>query len=206
MMWEALGIDGTWAVTPKAFGDDRGRFMEAFKFDVFEQQVGHPFTVAQVNVSTSKAGVVRGIHFSQLPLSQAKYVTCMHGAVLDVIVDLRLGSPTFGKHQTVLLDSRFPRAVYISEGLGHAFMALKDDSTVAYMVSTGYAPEREFGVAAFDPTIGIEWPTTDLDGNPLTPTLSAKDMAAPSLTSAVEQGILPDFDEVMAYRRSLRRS
>lgn len=203
MEWEELDVPGAWVFTPKVHGDQRGWFIESFKQEAFEQAVGHPFRVAQTNVSNSKAGVLRGIHFSQLPISQAKYVTCLAGAVLDVVVDVRVGSPTFGKWRSVLLDSREPRAIYISEGLGHAFMALEDGSTVCYMVSSGYAPGREHGVDPLDPAIGIEWPDAALDGSPLVPLLSQKDLEAPKLTEAVELGILPDYDEVLAYRATL---
>ncbi len=124
--------------------------------------------------------------------------------MLDVVVDIRVGSPTFGKYEAVLLDSRSPRTLYISEGLGHAFMALEDNSTVCYMVSSGYAPGREFGVFPLDEEIGIEWPNEDGSGNPISPVLSPKDLEAPTLAEALEQGLLPKYDEVMAYRESLR--
>lgn len=205
MGWEPLSIEGAWKVTPQLHQDDRGWFMEMFKLEAFQDAVGQPFCAPQVNVSKSKAGVVRGIHFSQLPVSQSKYVTCLAGAIVDVIVDIRVGSPTFGKYEAVLLDSRTPQTVYISEGLGHAFIALEDDSTVCYMVSSGYAPGREFGVNPLDPAIGIEWPTEDLDGNPITPLLSPKDAEAPSLEEAVAQGLVPDYESVIEYRNSLKK-
>jgi dTDP-4-dehydrorhamnose 3,5-epimerase len=97
MQIEPLSIEGAWLVTPRLFPDDRGTFLELFKAEAFEQAVGHRFTLAQSNVSTSTAGTVRGIHFAALPPSQAKYVTCLHGAVADVVVDIRVGSPTFGR-------------------------------------------------------------------------------------------------------------
>lgn len=204
MDWEPLSIEGAWKVTPAVHGDDRGWFMEMFKLEAFEDAVGHSFSAPQVNVSNSAAGVVRGIHFSQLPISQAKYVTCLGGAILDVVVDIRVGSPTFGKYESVLLDSRSPRTLYISEGLGHAFMALEDNSTVCYMVSSGYAPGREFGVFPLDEEVGIEWPTENGNGDPITPILSPKDLAAPTLTEALEEGLLPVYDQVVAFRESLR--
>ena len=203
-MWESLGIEGAWKITPKTHPDERGWFKEGFKQEPFREATGQDFQVAQMNVSNSKAGVIRGIHFSILPISQAKYVTAFSGAVLDVIVDIRAGSPTFGKWEAVLLDSADPTSVYISEGLGHAFMALSDNSTVGYLVSSGYAPGRELGVDPLDPEIGIEWPTTGLDGEPLTPILSEKDRKAPTLVEAFEAGLLPDYQEIMEFRESLR--
>lgn len=204
MEWNELGIEGSWAVVPKVYGDERGSFREAFRADEFAEVVGHPFHLQQMNISVSKAGVVRGIHFAVLPESQAKFVTCVRGAVIDVVVDIRLGSPTFGKWEMVELDSRDPKAVYLSEGLGHAFISLEDDSTVAYLCSTTYHPEREFGVAPFDPALGIEWPTQDREGNPLVPILSGKDMQAPNVAEAAETGILPVYDEMVEFRKSLR--
>ena len=206
MEWEALGVSGAWLFTPKKHRDDRGWFIESFKQETFEEATGHPFRVAQTNVSHSRAGVIRGIHFSQFPTSQGKYVTCLAGSILDVVVDVRAGSPTFGKWEAVRLDSREPRALYISEGLGHAFMALEDDSTVTYMVSSGYAPGREHGVDPLDPSIGIEWPVAGPDGTGLVPILSAKDLAAPKLPEAFEEGILPDYTEALEFAAALRRS
>ena len=151
----------------------------------------------------SAAGVVRGIHFADVPPGQAKYVTCPSGAVLDVIVDLRIGSPTFGRWDSVLLDDIDRRAVYLSEGLGHAFVSLEDRSTVLYLCSAGYAPGREHGVHPLDPTIAIVWPTTDRHGAPLQLQFSAKDEVAPTLAEAAASGLLPQLDIVEAYIRSL---
>ena len=123
--------------------------------------------------------------------------------MLDVIVDLREGSPTFGQWETVLLDDVDRRAVYLSEGLGHAFVSLEDGSTVSYLCSTGYAPEREHGVHPLDETVGIAWPTHDRSGAPLELQLSEKDTEAPTLVEARAQGLLPSFEETVAYVRSL---
>ena len=128
-----LSIKGAWEITPKQFPDDRGLFLEAYKSTVFEQPIGHTLDLKQANTSVSKAGTVRGIHFAAVPPSQAKYVMCPRGAVLDFAVDIRVGSPTFGQYDSVLLDDVDRRAIYLSEGLGHVFVALEDDSTVVYM-------------------------------------------------------------------------
>lgn len=202
----ALAIEGAWQMTPRVHGDDRGTFLEWFKDEAFARAVGQPgMELAQANLSVSAAGVVRGIHFAQLSPSQAKYVTCARGAVLDVVVDIRVGSPTFGQWDAVLLDDVDRRAVYVSEGLGHAFMALEDESTVLYLCSAGYSPAREHGVDPMDPAIGISWPTTGRDGSPLTPVLSPKDAEAPSLEQARAAGVLPTLDEVLAFRQELGR-
>jgi dTDP-4-dehydrorhamnose 3,5-epimerase len=198
-----LTVPGAWELTPRQFGDPRGVFLEWFKSGVFEDVVGHALDLQQANLSVSAAGVVRGIHFADVPPGQAKYVTCARGAVLDVVVDLRLGSPAFGTWDTVVLDDVDRRAVYLSEGLGHAFMSLEDDSTVLYLCSTAYAPEREHGIHPLDPDLAVQWPTEDRSGHPITPQLSGKDQEAPTLAEARAQGLLPQHDVVTAYVRSL---
>lgn len=203
MEFRELSVPGAWEITPRQFGDDRGVFLEWFKEAPFAESLGHRLHLAQANCSVSAAGVLRGIHFAQLPPGQAKYVTCPKGAVLDVAIDIRVGSPTFGQWDSVLLDDVDRRAVYLSEGLGHAFMSLEDGSTVVYLCSAPYAPGREHGVHPLDPAIGIQWPTTARDGSPLTPQLSPKDAAAPTLAEAQVQGLLPTLGEVRAFVASL---
>jgi dTDP-4-dehydrorhamnose 3,5-epimerase len=202
--YRELTVPGAWEITPQQFGDPRGVFLEWFKGAPFAEAVGHPLSLEQANASVSAAGVLRGIHFADVPPGQAKYVTCAKGAVLDVAVDIRVGSPTFGQWDTVLLDDVDRRAIYLSEGLGHAFLSLEDDSTVLYLCSTGYSPGREHGIHPLDPEVGIEWPTTDRAGNPLTYQLSDKDTAAPGLSQARESGLLPTLEDVQAYVASLR--
>jgi dTDP-4-dehydrorhamnose 3,5-epimerase len=199
-----LSIAGAFEVTPRVHGDDRGSFLEWFRADRFAEATGHPFTLAQANASVSAAGTVRGIHFAQLPPSQAKWVTCLHGAVVDVVVDIRVGSPTFGTWEAVALDDEDRRAVYLSEGLGHAFMALEDHSVVSYLCSAPYAPGREHGVHPMDPGIGISWPMTTRGGAPLEPLLSDKDAKAPTLDEAHRSGLLPSYAEVQDFVGSLR--
>jgi dTDP-4-dehydrorhamnose 3,5-epimerase len=205
MQYRELKVPGAFEITPKQFGDPRGVFLEWFKAPAFTEAVGHPLDLSQANCSVSAAGVVRGIHFADVPPGQAKYVTCARGAVLDVVVDVRVGSPTFGQWDSVLLDDVERRAIYLGEGLGHAFMALEDDSTVLYLCSTGYNPSAEHGINPLDPEVGLEWPTTDRHGNPVAPLLSDKDTAAPSLSEAAAQGLLPTYDAVQEYVASLRR-
>ena len=195
-----LSIEGSWVMTPQLHGDSRGLFLEWFKEPVFTAAVGHSLKLAQANCSVSARGTVRGIHFADVPPGQAKYVTCLSGAVLDVIVDIRVGSPTFGQWESVLLDSETRRAVYLSEGLGHGFAALEDGSTVAYLCSESYNPGHEREVYPFDPEIGIEWPFSLGEC-----ALSAKDDAAPSLAEAAQQGLLPAYDDCLAYRAGLAR-
>ncbi|GAA3969014.1 dTDP-4-dehydrorhamnose 3,5-epimerase [Gordonia caeni] len=204
MQVRELSIAGAWEFTPAQHEDHRGLFFEAFKAEEVAGAIGHAFTLAQANTSVSAAGVIRGVHFADVPPGQAKYVTCPSGAVLDVVVDLRVGSPTFGAHDAVLLDDADRKAVYISEGLGHAFCSLQDGSTVTYLCSTGYNPTGEHGVSPLDEELGIGWPSVGRDGAPLELVLSEKDRDAPNLREAAEAGLLPRADRVEAYLRDLR--
>lgn len=199
-----LSVPGAWELTPRQHPDDRGVFLEWFTSSALREATGRDLALAQANASVSRAGVVRGIHYADVPPGQAKYVTCTSGSALDVVVDLRVGSPTFGRWDAVLLDTRDRRAVFLPEGLGHGFMALEDGTTVVYLCSAGYAPEREHGVDPTDPGIGIAWPTEGPGGAPLTPTFSPKDAQAPSLAAARDAGLLPRADEVEAFVATLR--
>ncbi|WP_433452192.1 dTDP-4-dehydrorhamnose 3,5-epimerase [Streptomyces sp. CA-142005] len=196
---EPLGIEGAWLDTPEVFTDTRGRFHEWFKGERFLDSIGHGFRLVQANCSRSVLGTLRGIHYAAVPPGQAKFVTCVSGAVLDVVVDIRTGSPSFGKWEAVRLDDTTHRCVYISEGLGHGFMALEDNSTVIYLCSEGYAPHREYGINPLDPDLAISWPEE------LTPRLSGKDAAAPTLEEARRLGLLPSFEDCIAYRRGLAK-
>lgn len=186
MQIRPLSIAGALEVTPQLHGDSRGVFLEWYRADRLTEAIGYRFDLAQVNLSVSARGVVRGIHFAAVPPGQAKYVTCVSGRVLDVVVDLRVGSPTFGTWDSVLLDDTDRRAVYLAEGLGHGFCALSDLATVTYLCSQPYAPEREHAVNPFDPQIGIDWVNVGA-------TTSARDAAAPTLAQAQAAGSLPDL-------------
>jgi len=198
-----LAVPGSWEITPRLFADPRGVFLELFKETAFVDAVGHPLDLKQANCSVSSAGVVRGIHFAQIPPSQAKYVTCPRGAVMDYVIDIRVGSPTFGRWDSVLLDDMDRRAVYVSEGLGHMFVSLEDNSTVVYLCSAPYAPGREFGVNPRCETVGIEFPARARDGSPLELLLSEKDAAAPGLLEAAALGLLPTWEEQQAFIASM---
>ena len=195
---EPIGIDGAWLFTPRVFHDSRGSFLEWFRGGDLSRCLGYQPDFAQANCSVSRCGVIRGIHFAEVPPGQAKYVTCVRGAVTDVIVDIRLGSPTYGQWKAVRLDEADRRAVYIAEGLGHAFMALTDDATLMYLCSTPYAPAREHGVHPLDPAIGIAWPDAT------EPVLSEKDAAGPSLEQARSSGLLPAYGHCLAYAQDRR--
>lgn len=181
-----LSIAGAWVFEPTVFPDARGSFAAPFQGAVFREALGFDLTVAQTNHSVSARGVVRGVHFADTPPGQAKYVYCPRGALLDVVVDVRVGSPTYGAHEAVELDGSSCRAVYLAEGLGHAFVALEDDTVMAYLCSTPYNPGAEHGVSPLDPALGLPWPA-DVE-----PVLSEKDAAAPTLAQAATRGLLPD--------------
>jgi dTDP-4-dehydrorhamnose 3,5-epimerase len=193
-----LAVPDSYVLDLVPHGDARGRFTEWYRADVLAEATGFGLTLAQANHSVSARGVLRGVHFALVPPGQAKYVYCPSGKVLDVVVDIRVGSPTFGVHDAVLLDSDEPRAVYLAEGLGHAFVSLADNSSVTYLVSTGYSPGREFGINPMDPELGLPWPS-DIEFE-----LSAKDLAAPSLAEARAQGLLPTMEQCAARYAELR--
>jgi len=179
-------------------GDSRGRFTEWYKADVLAGATGFGLTLAQANHSVSARGVLRGVHFALVPPGQAKYVYCPSGKILDVVVDIRVGSPTFGVVDAVELDSEQPKAVYLAEGLGHAFVSLADNTSVTYLVSSGYSPGREFGIDPMDPALDLPWPK-DVEFE-----LSAKDTAAPTLEEARQQGLLPTMEQCTARYDELR--
>jgi dTDP-4-dehydrorhamnose 3,5-epimerase len=193
-----LKIPGAWEFTPRQFPDPRGVFLEWFKGSVVETAVGHRLGLAQANHSVSSRGTTRGVHFADVPPGQAKYVYCTRGAVLDVAVDIRVGSPTFGVSDAVRLDDEDRRGVYLSEGLGHAFMALTDDANVTYLCSEPYNPTGEHGISPLDAHLDLPWPA-DIE-----PLLSDKDAAAPTLAEAEGQGLLPSYDACLAFYDSLR--
>ncbi|NHC16307.1 dTDP-4-dehydrorhamnose 3,5-epimerase [Motilibacter deserti] len=193
-----LKVPDAYEITPVQHKDDRGVFLEWFREARFVEAVGHPLDLRQANCSVSSRGTLRGIHFADVPPSQAKYVTCLRGAVLDVVVDIRTGSPAFGTWDSVRLDDVDRRAIYLSEGLGHAFVALTDDATVAYLCSEGYSPTREHGISPLDPDLAIKWPAEA--GEPL---LSPKDLAAPTLREAEASGLLPSYAACKEFYASL---
>lgn len=190
---EPLGIKGAYLVSPRVHGDARGSFHEWFRADALRERLGHDLRLEQANHSVSARGVLRGVHFADVPPGQAKYLSCVRGALLDVVVDLRVGSPTFGRSEAVRLDEENRRCLYLAEGLGHAFLALEDATTAIYLCSESYNPAREHGVHPLDPELGIAWP------DDVAPILSDKDAAAPTLAEARAAGLLPDYQDCLAY-------
>jgi dTDP-4-dehydrorhamnose 3,5-epimerase len=190
-----LDLPGAWLCTPTPYADDRGVFVEWFRADLLAEVTGRAVVTAQANLSVSRRGVLRGLHVADVPPGQTKVVGCPRGAVLDVAVDVRVGSPTFGQVASVVLDDVERKVVVLAEGLAHGFCALRDDTVVSYLVSSTYDPTAERTLDAFDPALAIEWPADvgDLSRSP-------RDAAAPIVSDAMSQGILPSYaDCVAAY-------
>ena len=192
---QALGIEGVCLFTPILRADDRGVFLESFKESVFAEATGRSFDLRQMNISVSKQGTVRGVHFADVPPGQAKYVQCFEGAILDIVVDIRVGSPTFGAWEAVELDSQGRQGLYIAEGLGHAFCALTESVTVGYLCNEPYAPTREHGIHPLDPELALPWPAGDSS------LLSVKDAEAPTLSAARDNGLLPEYSACVEWYR-----
>ena len=195
-----LAIPDAYEITPIQHEDSRGVFLEWYRFDSLGEIVGHSLELRQANTSVSRRGTVRGIHFADVPLGQAKYVTAVSGAVIDYIVDLRVGSPAFGRWESVRLDTVDRKAVYLAEGLGHAFVALTDEAAVSYLVSDVYNPPAEHGINPLDPDIALTFPPEA--GELL---LSPKDTNAPSLREAEAASLLPTWDAARARYDALNR-
>lgn len=182
-----LGIDGAWVAESPVWSDERGFFREWFKSEDVLAATGINFSIQQANISQSQRGVIRGIHYSLTPQSQAKWVTCVNGSIRDVIVDIRPSSPTFGKSVFVDLDGLDGRAILIGTGLGHGFASLAHSSTIAYLLSSPYSPTEEFEIYPMDPELGIDWGVDSAEVS-----LSEKDKMAPSLAERHKEGKLPN--------------
>jgi dTDP-4-dehydrorhamnose 3,5-epimerase len=188
MSFSRLKIDGSWVFTPKKFPDERGSFHEVFKLSVLTEALGFGFEVKQVNQSVSRAGVIRGIHWADVPPGQAKYVYCAKGSIWDVVVDIRVGSPTFGQFDAALLSQENGKSLLIKEGLGHVFLSLEDNTVVNYLCSEPFSPTTEHEINPLDPAIAIpfeSWlPGTEFEVSP-------KDRNAPTLAEALASGLCP---------------
>jgi epimerase EvaD len=185
-----LVVTGALEFTPQVFEDSRGLFVSPFQEPVFVEVSGRPlFPVAQMSHSRSRRGVVRGVHFTASPPGMAKYVFCPRGKALDIAVDIRLGSPTFGQWDAVVLDQESFRAVYLPVGVGHAFIALCDDTVMQYTLSGSYVAENELALSVLDPDLNLPIPS-DIE-----PILSDRDRVAPTLAESIARGLLPRYLE-----------
>ena len=190
MSFSPLKIQGSWVFEPRKFDDDRGSFHEVFKLSQISEVLGRTFEVKQVNHSISKAGVIRGIHWADFPPGQAKYVSCFRGSIWDVVVDIRVGSPTFGQWDAAELSAENGKCVLIEEGLGHVFLALEDDTVVSYLCTEPFNPSAEHGINPLDQDVAIPFSSKSINASF---EISPKDSEAQTLHQAKEQGILPLF-------------
>ncbi|MEU0247463.1 dTDP-4-dehydrorhamnose 3,5-epimerase [Streptomyces sp. NPDC006235] len=192
MQTRKLAVEGALEFTAPVFADDRGLFVSPLQQQPFETAHGGPlFKTAQSNHSKSRRGVVRGIHYTVTPPGTAKYVYCANGRSLDIVVDTRVGSPTYGRWDAVVLDPVDFRAVYLPIGVGHAFVALTDDTVMSYLISGPYVARNELALSVLDPRLGLPIPE-DIE-----PILSQRDIAAPTLAEAERQGLLPDYERCL---------
>ena len=171
-------IDGVWIIQPKVFNDARGYFFEAWKKEEFEQHVGRVDFI-QDNESKSSYGVLRGLHYQKGDSSQAKLVRVIKGRVVDVAVDIRRNSPTFGKYVMVELSDENKRQFFITRGFAHGFLVLSDEAVFTYKVDNPYAPQAEESIRFDDPDLAIQWP---IDAKDIL--TSAKDLSALALKDA----------------------
>jgi dTDP-4-dehydrorhamnose 3,5-epimerase len=192
----SLSIDGSWKIEFERFDDNRGFFYESFKEEDFKTNIGRNFNIKQTNTSSSSKGSVRGIHFAMIPPSQAKLIQCQRGSIKDFVIDIRTGSPTIGKFEVIELSENSASAVFIEEGLAHAFVALENNTVVTYYVTEKYNPEREKGINPFDKTLNIKWPDLEL-------VLSEKDKKASTLEELKVDGLLPSYDECKKFIKSI---
>jgi len=181
-----LEIEGAWLAKSKVWTDERGTFREWFRHQDLVHLTGFNFEVAQGNISVSGRGVIRGIHYSLAPGGQAKWVTCVNGSIIDIIVDIRPKSPTYGKYISIEMQAGDGLALLIGSGLGHAFISLEEKTMISYLLTSPYSPEWEHEINPFDTEISIAWPSqvTNI-------VLSEKDKNAPSLSDARVAGKLP---------------
>jgi dTDP-4-dehydrorhamnose 3,5-epimerase len=179
-----LSIAGACLVESPVWADDRGFFREWFKESELDA-AGVGFSIQQANLSMSRRGVIRGLHYSLAPEGQAKLVTCAYGEVVDVIVDIRVGSPTFGQYEKIHLAASEEHSVLVPKGAAHGFCVTSEVAALTYLLSSPYNANQELEISPFDDALGIVWPVT---GEPL---VSEKDAAAPTLAERQRDGKLP---------------
>lgn len=183
-----LAVDCAFEFVPDVHRDNRGLFVSPYQEPAFLAALGRPlFPVARTNISESKRGVVRGIHYTATPPGSAKYIHCARGRVQDFLIDIRPGSPTFGQWDSVVLDGESFRGVYVPVGVGHAFVALEDGSLTCYLLSASYVPELELALAVDDSELAL--PVAAAAER----VMSHRDRIAPTLAEARSAGLLPDY-------------
>jgi dTDP-4-dehydrorhamnose 3,5-epimerase len=174
MKLQELELKGSWLAKSELHIDDRGSFREWFKSDEVKSVTGLDFIVKQSNISISKKNSIRGMHFSTSPLGQSKWITCVAGSVWDVVVDIRLNSPTFKKWAGIQLSEDSGLSLLAGKGFAHGFLALENNSAISYLLTSEYSPSEEFGFNPLDPSLSIDWKIEN-------PIMSQKDLSAPTL-------------------------
>jgi len=200
MQVRKLKVQDAYELIPPTFPDQRGVYCAPFQASALAEVLGRTPGFVQVSHAVSHRGAVRGPHYADVPPGQAKYAFCTQGSLLDLIIDVRVGSPTFGRCAAVRLDSTSFHAVYVAEGLAHAVVALEPDTSLTYLTSTGYNPAVEHGINPTDPDLGLPLP----EGLELI--VSEKDRTAPTLAQALADGRLPRYEDCLAQYRRLRRA
>lgn len=193
-----MAVPDAFHITPHKHGDARGNFYESFRHDKLAAEIGRPVPVAQVNYSVSRRSTLRGLHGTLLPPGQAKVVCVVRGAVLDIVVDLRIGSPAFGVHEANRMTAESGDTVFVAEGLVHGFLALTDDTCVSYLCSTEFVPGTQLDIDPFDAELDLPWELSE------TPLMSPKDSAAVSVATARKAGRLPSYEDCLAHYAALR--
>jgi NDP-hexose 5-epimerase len=195
----AMEVPGAYRIEPEPVPDSRGRFYELVRSSTLLADTGWEFAVRQVNFSVSRRNTLRGIHGTVVPPGQVKFVTCVRGLALDIAVDIRAGSPTFGHYDLTYQSPESGAAVYLPDGIGHAFLALTDDTCMCYLCSTEYVPGTMIEIDALDPDLALPWELTE------PPIRSAKDAAAPTLAEAAAAGLLPTYEQCPSCPTSFRK-
>lgn len=184
-----LAIPDILLIEPKVFGDERGYFFESFRQDAFEKATGFPVNFIQDNESRSTQGVLRGLHFQTPPYAQSKLVRVIEGEVLDIAVDIRRNSPTFGQHVSALLSAENKHQLFIPRGFAHGFAVLSSEAIFSYKVDNYYAPDNDAGIHYQDPELDIDWQLAQEDIK-----TSAKDQTLPTLKSLLDSSTKWPFE------------
>ena len=200
MRISAMAVPGAYRIEPEPLMDSRGHFFESVKNSAMLASTGWELTVRQVNFSVSRRNTLRGIHGTTVPPGQAKFITCVRGLVLDIAIDIRVGSPTFGRYDLTYQSPESGTAVYLPDGIGHAFLALTDDTSMCYLCSAEYEPGTMIDIDALDPDLALPWELKE------PPIRSAKDAAAPSLAQAAAAGLLPAYEQCPPHPFPLRNA
>lgn len=187
-----LALPGAFLLTPRAVADDVVIRYETFRQDDVEDAIGRPFAIRYSSLSAASRLVLRGIHGTAGEVGRARLFDCVSGSTVHVVVDLRVGSPEYGRHEMVWLDHRNASGVFVSEGLGHAWLALEDNTIVACHSTRPYLPGAGYTVSALDPALGLPWGLTEA------PLMSDDDLAAPTAAEALAKGLLPAYEDCLA--------